>query len=397
MNSTISNPSIAIPDSPNVMKMLSQLAPKVLAVVRAFREGTPTAESALAFEKQLAACLREGGRELVEAEFNDLEPAQFEDCPVRLQLAGEEYKRRRKSPNVIGALFGPITLQRYRYEALERGERGIIPLEMHLGIEAGLATPALAERIGLQAADHTQQQVLHWLQREHGIHWSVDSLRMLLASLSEGLGAFSQSAQTRRILALLRQAAKSKGPHRPVLAVGRDGIMIPMRHGAYQEASTATISVMDRRGKRLGSVYLGQMPEPGQHQLSCQLTALLSDVLAKWKGCELRCVYITDAGHHPQEYFEKVLKKMPDPRRPGHFLEWQWIVDFWHACCYLTKMREALFGGSRAGRKWFKRMRHWLRHRQRGISDVLRSATQQKNLAPDPGPARNLGYLYSMG
>jgi hypothetical protein len=250
---------------------------------------------------------------------------------------------------------------------------------MYLGIEAGLATPALAERIGLQSAGRTQQQVLDWLERDHHVNWSTSSLRKLTASLSEGLSAFRQPAQKRKILKLLKQAAKSKGPHRPTLVLGRDGIMLPMRHGAYQEGSTATVYVMDRSGKRLGTVYLGQMPESGQGTLSSQMTSLLTEVLKEWDGCPLRYVYVTDAGHHPQEYYKTVLQKMEDPKRPGHLLEWQWIVDFWHACCYLTKLREGLFGDTPDGWKWFKRMRHWLRRRTNGIIDVLRSATQHWN------------------
>jgi hypothetical protein len=39
-------------------------------------------------------------------------------------------------------------------------------------IEGGVATPALAERIGGWAAEHTQRQVLERLRRDHGVHWS---------------------------------------------------------------------------------------------------------------------------------------------------------------------------------------------------------------------------------
>ena len=388
MNCTCCGQRIATPDSTNVGRMLIGLAPKLEDIVQRFRQGTPIPEMSLAFETELEACWRGGCRTLVETEYNEIEPATIAECPVRVVLAGEEYKRRPKSPNTIGTLFGPIRLERFRYEALETGVPGIFPLEMHLGIEAGLATPALAERIGLQSADHTQQQVLDWLERDHGIKWSTESLRKVTASSSDGLSGFRQEAQEKKLLELFKKAQHSTGPHRPILAVGRDGIMVPMRCGGNKEASTATVSVIDRNGKRVGTVYLGQMPDSGQGTLSDQLTSLLIGVLTKWDGCPLRHVYITDAGHHPQEYYETVLKKMEDPRRPGHLLEWQWIVDFWHACCYLTKLREALFGDLPAGWKWFKRMRHWLRHRKHGIADVLRSATQHWNLLKDRDAAR---------
>jgi hypothetical protein len=392
MNFTLFNPSNATPNSCPVEEMMVKLEPELKAVLAKFLQSGPTPVSTLALETELEECCREGCRGLVETAYNALEPEAIQDCPVRMRLCGEEYKRRPKSPNTIGTLFGPIRLARYRYEAVEAGNPGIVPLEMHLGVEAGVATPALAERIGLQAVDHTQQHVLDWLQRDHGLTWSAVTLRKLTASLSEGLGSFRQSAQEKKILDLLKKAEKSKGKHHPVLVVGRDGIMVPMRHGAHQEASTATVSVMDRRGKRVGTVYLGRMPESGQGTLSDQLTSLLKGVLSKWQGCPLRYVYVTDAGHHPQEYYEQVLKKMENPHRPGHRIEWQWIVDFWHACCYLTKLREALFGETPAGWAWFKRMRHCLRHRKHGITDVLRSASQHYNLAKGMDSAREAKY-----
>jgi hypothetical protein len=380
MNSTFSSLTTAIPDSSHLAKMLIQLAAELQKIIACFRQAPPTPAATWLFETELEACCREGCRSLLEAEYNDIEPGVIQDCPVRMKFGTEEYKRRPKSPNHIGTLFGPIRLARYRYEAVEPGERGIFPLEIHLGIETGLATPALAERIGFQALGHTQEQVLDWLERDHNLRWSTETLRKLTASLSEGLSGFRQAAQEKKILELLQKAQKTKGKHQPVLVVGRDGIMVPMRHGAPREAATATITVMDRRGQRAGTVYLGQMPESGQGTLSEQLTTLLTGVLTKWDGCPLRYVYVTDAGHHPQQYFEQVLQKMADPKRPGRRIEWQWIVDFWHACCYLTKLREGLFDDSPAGWAWFKQMRNWLRHRQHGITEVLRSATQHWNL-----------------
>src|SRR5260370_19876592 len=83
----------------------------------------------------------------------------------------------------------------------------------------------------------------------------------------------------------------SRGRHRPVLAAGRDGIMIPMRRGGYEEASTATVSVYDRRRRRLGTIYLGQMPETKQTRLSTALTALLNATLQAWQGPLPRLAY----------------------------------------------------------------------------------------------------------
>ena len=112
--------------------------------------------------------------------------------------------------------------------------------------------------------------------------WSVKSLRKVAARLRDGIASFREEAQLAGVLELLERAEQSKGKHRPVLAAGRDGIHVPIRGKGYQEGTTATVSVLDRRGRRLGTVYLGQMPESGQEALSTQLTALLSKVLVAW-------------------------------------------------------------------------------------------------------------------
>ena len=72
-------------------------------------------------------------------------------------------------------------------EAVEPGEPALFPLEKNLGIEAGLATPALAERVGLWSVDHEQEQVRTLLLREHHVSWSVKSLRKVTMALRDTL------------------------------------------------------------------------------------------------------------------------------------------------------------------------------------------------------------------
>src|SRR5207244_12957239 len=100
----------------------------------------------------------------------------------------------------------------------------------------------------------------------------------------------------------------------PVLAVGRDGIMVPMRRGGYAEASTATVSVYDRRRRRLGTVYLGQMPQAKQVALSEALTAVVQGALRAYAGPVPRLADVTDKGSAPEEVDRRALRKMRHPR-----------------------------------------------------------------------------------
>jgi hypothetical protein len=390
-NSTVVPASSAIPDVHALVVLLGPQLQELHLQLQAFRQQPPTPERTCALEQHTAAILREAGRLLLEHEYNAIEPQCLQDCPLRLRLAGQEYRRRPKSRNCLGTLFGEIELRRYLYEATEVGERALFPLEMHLGVVAGLATPALAERLGLWSAEHEQEQVRTLLRQEHGVSWSVPSLRKVTAALRDGVAPFRQEAQQARLLELLAQAASSKGRHRPVLAAGRDGIHMPMRAQGYHEGATATVSVLDRRGRRLGTVYLGQMPESGQGMLSAQLTALLTGVLAAWHAlgqAAPRLVYVTDAGYHPKDYYLRVLRRLTDPWHPRQRLVWQWVVDFWHACSHLHELAEGLFGGGVKAWGWFRKWRHWLRDRRQGLAQVLRSAMWHYNNGRELSKAR---------
>jgi hypothetical protein len=144
---------------------------------------------------------------------------------------------------------------------------------------------------------------------------------------------FREFYQTQRILELLEQAAQSKGRCKPVLAVGRDGISLrEYRHRCFEVATAATLTVYDRRGRRLGTVYLAFSPQLGQQQMTDQLTSLIKSVLRNWEGGLPRLCYVTDAGESETKYYRRILKPMRHPRT-GVPLDWQRIVDYYHLRC----------------------------------------------------------------
>jgi len=380
--STISQLLLATPFGAPLLPLTEILLPRLLElgqVIRAFQTGAITPSTMQQFELALQRVLREIGRVIVEWVVNRLEPQNPDLADAVIAFDNNLYKRRTHSPRRygIGTLFGVIALWRIRYEPWDAGVGlvCIFPLEMRLGIVADKATPALASRIGVWTAQYTQETVRSLLHTDHGVAWSVGTLREVVADLSEHLAPLSQAARAAKVLTLLDQAERSQGPHRPTLSIGRDGIFVPITQDTkYREAATATVAVLDRNGKRLGTIYLGHMPESGQGTLSQQLTELVHDVLMVWQGPLPRLQYVTDAGDHPTAYFETVLRPMLHPRT-GAPLSWQWVVDYYHACLYITKMAEALFGkDTREAVSWAAKMRRWLRDKKHGIFRVLHSA-----------------------
>ncbi len=362
------------------VELLIQLGPvtfQIARLVAGVRRTTPSPETMFQFETSLHDLLREIGRLIVQWTVNRLEPEdlQPQKMPSQFLWEGEYYRRRNKFPlRSMNCLFGPIALRRFCYQPLERCGRGLFPLEIQLGMVAGVATPALADRVARLAADLTQRQTLDGL-RQQGVTWGARTLRKVVAAMADSMSEHRHGAQVESLLRWLSSAAAGKGPRRFVLSVGRDGVMIPIvNNQKYKEAAAATVSVLDRWGRRLGTVYLGQMPEAHQTTLGDEMTRLLKDVLSAWQGPLPRLVYVTDCGHHPTVYYEEVLSRMLHPRRPTEYLEWEWVVDYYHACEYITTLGEMIFGKGREATAWSAKQRRVLKNKPGGVFRVLRSA-----------------------
>src|SRR5205085_10883377 len=136
------------------------------------------------------------------------------------------------------------------------------------------------------------------------------------------------------------------GRHRRVLSAGRAGITLGLRLKGctlYEVATTGTLTVYDRRGRRLGTAYLAYTPEPGQGTMPAQLTRLLEEVLRRWQGPLPRLSYVSDAGDSETAYYRQVLRRLRHPRT-GARLEWHWVVAYYHAAERLGALAAALFG-----------------------------------------------------
>src|SRR5947209_3352483 len=65
---------------------------------------------------------------------------------------------------------------------------------------------------------------------------------------------------------------------------------------------------------------------------------------------------------------------MCHPRHCGQRLEWEWVIDYYHACEYVYKLAEALFSDAKDAQDWARKMCLWLKTKPRGIVRVLHSA-----------------------
>jgi hypothetical protein len=390
--------------APGETQLDDVLQPAILRLqqlIHDFLSKPVTSPALFDLERKLQSELQELGRVSMEWSLNHIEPKQGDDLPPHVEFEADVYTRtKRKTPQDVATLFGKVRLQRYGYRPTQKtGDATIFPLAEQLGLVAG-ATLALAERAAYYQAEAgaTQKRTLQRLKQDHRVNWGVKKLREVTERMGVSMAEVRQEAQVEKLLQLLEAAGQSKGKHKPVLSVGRDGVTVPLavKGGAIREvASTGTIAVLDRRGQRLGTVYLGYMPESKQGRMTEELTNLLTEVWRRWSGPLPRLCYVTDAGDNETGYYETVLRRMKHPQT-GERLEWVRVLDYYHATKRLWTMAELLFGTGSSAKVWVKRMKKLL-VKPSGIRRVLNSAAVLRSRCGPKGKALtdfNTAYNY---
>lgn len=249
-------------------------------------------------------------------------------------------------------------------------------------------TPAVAEVTGRLAADMPQQAARDMSAERFGITPSVEAYRRVVADLATQVRSVHDEEAVEQLLQWIEEARQTEGEHDVLLQVGRDGVFVQTRP-CWEEASCGTIAVFDRDRKRVGTIYLGQMPESEQPTLTRRLSEVIQGVLRDAGSEVLKLRYVTDAGCHPQAYYRDVLCKMRHPLT-NQRLKWSWCVDFFHACEYVSQLAASLFGtATEAAQRWAKQQRHTLRHKKGGIKKVIARAAQQKRRGGLKGPKKD--------
>lgn len=366
---------------------------RVRQLLETFASQPVSPQAACELEQQLQAELRELGRVGLEWAYNHVEPSRTDALPAHVEFEAGLYTRlTHKTPQEVATSLGKIRVWRVGYRPTQKtGDPTIFPLAQQLGLIAG-ATPALAERAARIQAETgaTQRRTLQRLKQEHGVNWGVKKLRQVTNRVAAAMTEHRHDVQVEKLLQMLAQAWTSKGQHKPVLSVGRDGISIgvPVRGGTiFEVASAGTVTVLDRRGQRVGTVYLAYMPESKQGTMSQQLTRLVAEVLQRWERPLPRLCYVTDAGDNETTYYHKVLRRMDHPRT-GERLAWTRVVDYYHASARLWSMAEALFGSGPVARAWARRMQKLLTRAPKGIRRVLNSAAALRSRRKLKGKAK---------
>jgi len=352
--------------------------PLIIQAMLIFLSAPLTATSFMALELQLIYLMRQLGRALLQAVVQSLETVDGWSAPRDLEFDCGLYRRRSDvtANSSLSTMFGNIVLMRTGYRSRLPGEKTIFPIELMLGISNNVS-PALLDFIGktIAATGQSQQATLTIVREQCDVSMGVKRLRACIEHLAAAMEPLRQASQVDSLLEVLTQAQCSSGNRKPVLSVGRDGITLRShKHGFFEVATAATISVYDRAGKRLRTIYLAFPPELGQATMDTMITQLLTALFMRWSGPLPRLAYVTDSGSNEIEYYRQVLRKMLHPVT-GKLMQWTRVADFYHASERVWAMAHALFGedNKQQSAAWATRMLKTLK-KPCGASRVLHSA-----------------------
>lgn len=329
------------------------------------------------FEREVRALVMEVERELVQDEL-----ARYDIDTEVIEVDGISYRRVQRCAETYFGAAGELRVTRSLYSTRENGARCICPMELRAGILEGRWTPLAAKQATWTVAHMTPQEgedlfrmlggmspsksSLDWLPKLLGQRWEEERLR------------FDEEL---RVTELIPEQATT-------LAVSLDGVMLPMKDGAreqkraqakargsklagpigYQEAACGTVSFLDAEGERLGTLRLARMPEPKKETLK----QMLKDEVAAILQCrpDLILVKVADGARDNWIYLDEL------PAGEA-------VVDFYHAAEHLHGALVAAYGEtSRTGQAQFEKLRHLLRHDDRGIDKVIRALRHLRQQHP---------------
>lgn len=148
--------------------------------------------------------------------------------------------------------------------------QGSAPLDHRLGLIGLRVSPGVAHKQGRLAADFPQQSTISLLREKFDVSLSVEAYRRVVDELSIEINYLHDDLAISQLAQWMVEAQKRAGKHEVLLLAGRDGVHVPMRR-CRKEAACATLAIYDRNRKRLGTIYLGQMPQKNQATMTERL------------------------------------------------------------------------------------------------------------------------------
>lgn len=263
--------------------------------------------------------------------------------PIRMGAA--TFKTKGRFGQTYETPHGPVRVERNVYQNTATGGRTFCPLEQDARMVLN-ATPRYAKIVSGKYARMGADVMRRDLLESMGRTISRDYVK----KIGDFVGALAQAKEA---------AWEYELPEldRPVasVSVGLDGTCMLLREEGWRQAMCGSISLYDKDGERLHTIYAGASPEYGKQTFRERFEREVERVKARHPAA----LYIGLADGAPDNW------EFLEPRTDRQML------DFYHAREYVAKAAEAIHGHSPRRQEWEADWSHRLKHTKGAAKRLL--------------------------
>ena len=293
----------------------------------------PLSKSMLQTEEGIRDALNEVGCVASQSALN-----RFDADGTALIMGDSKLTSKGKVRKTYQTMWGEVDVDRHVYQSSKGGHQ-FCPLERDARIVL-TSTPGFTKWVTAKYAQMGSSQVLSDLKESHGRKISRPYLKHLCDAV--GSVALAKEELWDYELPVMPKPLGSVG-------VGIDGTCMLLVEDGWREAMVGTISLYDKKGKRMHTIQVGATPQYGKEKFYSKFERELESIKKQFPNTTY--IGIADGAKGNWEY----LKDKTDEQ----------TIDFWHATEYLGKASGAMFFGDKKKlerKEWLDAAYHKLKH-----------------------------------
>lgn len=228
-----------------------------------------------------------------------------------------------------------------------QGGKIYVPLEADARVIGGNCTPYLSKMVSWKYAQLPASRVREDMSMHH--HRGISRKLVQKIGTEVGLIAWDKEMEWSYDLPELKEVVKC-------VAISRDGTTTPIIGQGYRETMCGTISLYNKRGDRLHTIYKACAPEKGKEGFDRVMDKEVEEIIALFPS--VKRVGLADGAANNWTYLNECTDEQ--------------ILDFFHATEHLSEVSMMMESTEERRKKWLDDACHDLKHRPKGAVFLLR-------------------------
>ena len=247
--------------------------------------------------------------------------------------------------------YGTSRISRHVYQS-HSGGCTYCPLEVDARIIL-TSTPRFAQMISSKYTQMAVRSVISDLENNHGRRVQ----KKIVQDLSEAVGTVALAKEESWNYNLPEFEKKVEG-----ISIGLDGTCMLMKEDGWREAMTGTISLYDKSGENMHTIYVATPPEYGKEKFLDKFTMEIERIKEKFPN--VTRLGLADGARANWPYLEK---------HTDHQL-----LDFYHASEYVGQCGNAIIKNIQEKDIWVEDQCHKLKHNIGGALRLINELKENK-------------------